>query len=220
MGWLGRAGYLDEGTAEYLVDLGTQYLASLYWSITTWTTVGYGDYLAKTNLEKIYACLAQLFGGLMFGILISKMAGMVSKGRLSDEKLKSRMEEISEFLRVKAVPLQLRRQIRMFFEALYAKNSVFDNAEFLVQLPPGLRKEMVEYLYMSVIGEMVLLEGIEDSTVMSLCLSLRNCVYERGNEVMREDDDSSDLFVVLSGEIKITRQGVQVGFPLFFCDFQ
>ena len=31
MGWLGRAGYIDEATQEYLVNLETQYLASLYW---------------------------------------------------------------------------------------------------------------------------------------------------------------------------------------------
>lgn len=200
-----------EATGEILVSIEAQYLASLYWSITTWTTVGYGDYMAKTNLEKIYACVAQLFGGLMFGILVSKMAGMVDKGSLSDEKLKARTEEISEFMRVKAVPLQLRRKIRMFFESIYAKNSVFDNQEFLVQLAPGLRKEMVDYLYMNVIGEMVLITGVEKSTIQNICISLKNCVYERGTKVMIEDDDSSDLFVVLSGEIKITRQAVHTG---------
>jgi CRP-like cAMP-binding protein len=212
-GWLVRSGYtVDvEGEATALVPVGTRYLASLYWSLTTWTTVGYGDYLAKTNTEKLYACLAQIFGGLMFGILVARMSGIVSRGSLANEKLRNEMEKISEFCRVKNVPLQLRRRIRTFFELLYKQNTVFDNHDVLQHLSPALRREMIDYLYMDVIGQIVLLEYIENSTVMSICTSLRDTVYERGQRVMTEGDDSSDLFIVLSGEIKITRQAVHTG---------
>jgi hypothetical protein len=42
--WVVRSGYMDE-------DLGTVYLAALYWSITTMSTVGYGDITSETEIE-------------------------------------------------------------------------------------------------------------------------------------------------------------------------
>lgn len=212
-GWLVRAGYLriEENEEVDVVSLGTRYLAALYWSVTTWTTVGYGDYLPVTNAEKVYACLAQIFGGLMFGILVARMSDIVSRGSIADAKLRERTRHISEFLRVKNVPLGLRRKIRVFFELLFAQETAFSNQEIVELLSPGLKKDMIDHLYLHVIGQIVLLRKVEDRTVMKICTKLRNAVYEKGQMIMQEGDDSSDLFVVLSGEIKITRQRVYIG---------
>lgn len=212
-GWLVRGGYtrIVESKEVGVISVSSRYLTSLYWSVTTWTTVGYGDVLPGTNGEKIYACLAQIFGGVMFGILVARTSEIVSRGSIADAKLRERMEEIAEFLRVKSVPLDLRRRIRIFFELLYQQESAFDNQEFLQFLSPSLRKEVIDVVYLDVIGKTVLLENIENSTVMTICLSLRHVIYERGQQIMQERDDSSDLFIILSGEITITRQGVHTG---------
>ena len=46
--WVFRLNYLDAATKD-------QYLTSLYWAITTLTTVGYGDVVPMNYLEKIIA---------------------------------------------------------------------------------------------------------------------------------------------------------------------
>merc|ERR1711871_706114 len=44
------------GCAEASIE--TQYVAALYWSLTTLTTVGYGDVLPVTDGERIFCMLA------------------------------------------------------------------------------------------------------------------------------------------------------------------
>jgi voltage-gated potassium channel Kch len=62
--------WLDQ---EELTTLTEQYVASVYWSFTTMTTVGYGDISAKTVAERVFAILGMLMGGFVLSAIISKL---------------------------------------------------------------------------------------------------------------------------------------------------
>ena len=47
-------------------SLSDRYAVSLYWSIMTMTTVGYGDVSLKTTAERLFACGAMLLGAVTF----------------------------------------------------------------------------------------------------------------------------------------------------------
>ena len=68
-----------------------QYLLSMYWSITTVTTVGYGDVLPASNAERLYVILAMLVGGAFHGAVIANMGSIVTNmdtnSRLYHEKI-------------------------------------------------------------------------------------------------------------------------------------
>ena len=72
---------IDEGTRFYAYSAGgfdwstasvtEQYLLTLYWSVTTVTTVGYGDVLPASHGERIYVIAAMLVGGAFHGAVIA-----------------------------------------------------------------------------------------------------------------------------------------------------
>lgn len=47
-----------------------QYIASLYWCITTIMSIGYGDIVATSNNERTVAIATELFGSVCFGLLL------------------------------------------------------------------------------------------------------------------------------------------------------
>ena len=52
-------------------------LWSLYWALTTLTTVGYGDITPQNDAERIYASCALMIGGFVFGMMISNVSALV-----------------------------------------------------------------------------------------------------------------------------------------------
>lgn len=50
-----------------------------YWSVTTLTTVGYGDYVPVTLAGKWIAVLLQLVGAMMFGLVIAIISSYVNR---------------------------------------------------------------------------------------------------------------------------------------------
>ena len=62
--WVMRYGL--EGRAPF-----DQYVNSLYFIVTTITTVGYGDRTAETNVELLFCCVLMIIGVVAYTMLIS-----------------------------------------------------------------------------------------------------------------------------------------------------
>lgn len=58
-------------------ELHTRLIATMYFSLTTLATVGYGDYYPSTMLERILSSLVQLFGVSFFSILMNNFIDVV-----------------------------------------------------------------------------------------------------------------------------------------------
>lgn len=49
----------------------------MYYSLTTLSTVGYGDYSPSSIMEKIFGSIIQIFGVTFFSILMNKFQDIV-----------------------------------------------------------------------------------------------------------------------------------------------
>ena len=58
-------------------DVFTQYIAALYWTLMTLTTVGYGDVSMQRPWERVYASVCMLAGAVMFAYTVSNVAQLV-----------------------------------------------------------------------------------------------------------------------------------------------
>lgn len=65
--WLRSDGIIDE-------SIGTKYVAAIYWSVVTCTTVGYGDILPTNGYEFIWAMIIIIVGVAVFSYVLGDLS--------------------------------------------------------------------------------------------------------------------------------------------------
>ena len=93
-----------------------QYLYSIYWALTTLTTVGYGDITPTNDLERMYALGALLIGALVFGYLLSSVGSMMSNLDNRSNVVEEKLDQMQEVIRHTNMPSELAGRIRSYTE--------------------------------------------------------------------------------------------------------
>ena len=128
----------------------TLYVASIYYVMTTFATVGYGDFTGSTNQEYIFTMITQFLGIGFFGYVIGNISTMI--GQIdSIQELQALEEEQQSVWQIK---LDRSNKGKHFSRHYYDHmNSFFSkywnrdyyklkNDEFYSQLKPRLKIEV------------------------------------------------------------------------------
>ncbi|CAD7696757.1 unnamed protein product, partial [Ostreobium quekettii] len=82
--WLTLAGLQDASNYD-------RYISALYWSMSTLTTVGYGDVTPANSNEKIMSMVGMVVGVTVFAYFMGSTSSMMSSINSSNTRLKKKL---------------------------------------------------------------------------------------------------------------------------------
>jgi hypothetical protein len=189
------------------LDRGSQYLRSLYWGFVTTTTVGFGDIVPARNAEYAFTILVMVLGASMYALIIGSIASLVSSIDAARTAFWERADGVSQYLRTRAIPEPLQRQIRDYYEYIWERYRGSSTQQFLRDLPDPIRLEVVFHLTRDLIEKVPLFRHADAALRNALLMSLQPLVFVPGSFVVREGEVATGVFFVSSGELAITTEG-------------
>ena len=60
------------------------YLTSMYWAMSTMSTVGYGDISAETDMERIFSILWMIYGIGFFSVVIGSIESFLASNDVKE----------------------------------------------------------------------------------------------------------------------------------------
>eukprot|EP01052_Picozoa_sp_SAG31_P014995 SAG31_NODE_950_length_10811_cov_4.497760_5_plen_735_part_00 len=143
LGWVEKEfGHIDYDSPESSGGLLQRYITSIYFAFMTLTTVGYGDIFGTTVAERLYACIAMLLGGFMFGMIVGSLGEIIRKSSPGDSARTKRTGLIHAFLHETKVPRTLSLQVRAFYRLMYQEASAIPSHYVLKDLPMREKKAL------------------------------------------------------------------------------
>ncbi|XP_074917345.1 voltage-gated inwardly rectifying potassium channel KCNH3 [Chelonoidis abingdonii] len=117
-------------------SLRSSYLTSLYFALSSLTSVGFGNVSANTDTEKIFSICTMLIGALMHAVVFGNVTAIIQRMYARRFLYHSRTRDLRDFIRIHRIPKALRQRMLEFFQTSWALHNGIDTHE---SLPDELR---------------------------------------------------------------------------------
>jgi voltage-gated potassium channel len=195
-GWIALDGFTS-GPADL-----APYQSSLYWAITTLTTVGYGDITPTGASQTAYTMVVMGLGAAMYGYIIGNVASLLANLDVRRARHLSRIETINNFMRDHRVPRELQARVRDYYNYLW-ESRIGQQSEMLDDLPKPLHIEIALHLNRNILRKVPLFEDASESFLRELVLHLDPMVFVPGQALMRRGEVGHQLYFINKGRVDV-----------------
>ncbi|KAI3801883.1 hypothetical protein L1987_30000 [Smallanthus sonchifolius] len=205
--WIGynNTDFEDEG-------LGVLYITSMYWSITTLTTVGYGDLHAQNRREMIFVICYMLFNLGLTSYLIGNMTNLVVHGTSKTRHFRDTIQAASSFAHRNQLPTRLQDQMLAHLCLKFRTDSEgLQQQETIDSLPKAIRSSISHYLFYSLLDKAYLFHGVSNDVLFQLVSEMKAEYFPPKEDVILQNEAPTDFYILVTGavELLVMKNGVE-----------
>ena len=174
------------------------YIAAFYWSSMTMTTIGYGDIVPSTLVERIFVSFAMLVGAFVYGYIIGAVSNVISTKNAKKNDFYKLMGELNSFLKEGRWDHDLCMRLREYFKYRLASSHVDAHTALLQQMSPALRAEIT--LGMNTwITKVDFFRKCPEALVIQLTMNMKQSTFPPQEKILVPGDWCDKMFMVRKG---------------------
>ncbi|KAF7838645.1 potassium channel AKT1-like [Senna tora] len=182
-------------------SLWTRYVTSMYWSITTLTTVGYGDLHPVNSREMLFDIFYMLFNLGLTAYLIGNMTN-----------LRDTIQAASSFAQRNQLPNRLQDQMLAHLCLKFRTDSEgLQQQETLDSLPKAIRSSISHFLFYSLVDKVYLFCGVSNDLLFQLVSEMKAEYFPPKEDVILQNEAPTDFYILVTGavELVVLKNGVE-----------
>ena len=205
--WVGLAEMDPQGWIQRLqlsrTNFPDLYLHSLYWTVTTLATVGYGDITPKTTLEIGLAIAMMMTGAILLAFAVGNVVSIISQldgGRLEH---RNRQSAITRYLQLNGVERQTIDRVRRFNDYQWARTRGINPRQILADLPAELRSEVTIRILQESVSKVPLFLAASTGLQKRLLAALIPVTFPPATVVLEDEAMGEQILFITSGSVVI-----------------
>ncbi|KAH9800358.1 Potassium channel AKT1 [Citrus sinensis] len=176
----------------------------MYWSITTLTTVGYGDLHPVNTREMVFDILFMLFNLGLTAYLIGNMTNLVVHGTSRTRKFRDTIQAASSFAQRNQLPIRLQDQMLAHLCLKFRTDSEgLQQQETLDSLPKAIRSSISHYLFYSLMDKVYLFRGVSNDLLFQLVSEMKAEYFPPKEDVILQNEAPTDFYILVTGAVVI-----------------
>uniref|UniRef100_J3MIY7 Potassium channel n=1 Tax=Oryza brachyantha TaxID=4533 RepID=J3MIY7_ORYBR len=205
------SGYMPDFHSE---SIWRRYVAAMYWSITTLSTVGYGDMHAENSGEMIFTTVYMLFNLGLTAYIIGNMTNLVVHGTSRTRKFRDMIQAATSFAQRHQLPKRLQEQMVSHLSLKFRTNSEgLQQQETFEALPKAIRSSISHHLFFGLVQNVYLFQGVSNDLIFQLVSEMTAEYFAPREDIILQNEAPADFYIIVTGSMLagMARSGEVVG---------
>jgi CRP-like cAMP-binding protein len=176
------------------------YFGALYWAMSTLTTVGYGDIIPMSTVERCYSIASLVFGGAFYGYMIAKLSSTIATQDRNAAAYAERMDQVRAWLYYHTdLPPTLRRKIKRYFQKALTQKAAIDDTAIIGDLSPALVHDVSLFLVPEQVRDNALFCSLPSSAMVEILPMLQYRESDAHDHIVSYGDPGIAMYIVTKG---------------------
>ena len=181
------------------------YISSLYFIITTLTTVGYGDIVCQSLLERIYQIILLAIGSVFYPYVVSTIGNFIKNDSSAKIKQQNNLEKLENIrMAYPNIPFKLYNKIYKYIESKGTLMEKSDANLLIESLPFSLKNNILFTMYKSAITNFKFFKKNNNSVFIAEVLNnFIPCISKKNDFLIYEGEMLEEIFFLKDGKISL-----------------
>ena len=183
------------------MNLAQRYIASIYWAMSTFQTIGFGDYFPTNTAEQVWVALFMFLGILLMAYVQTSFLLLVKTDNRA-MKLRESSRNVKRFCSIHQLDPQLKLTMLDHLRLRFDAEEVSDE-NVLGGFPGLLRLQVLRRLYLPCLERASLLQGAS-KRFLDLAVANSNVeFYLPGMDVIEPGSTVGQLYILVAGVVEL-----------------
>ena len=180
------------------------YLIAIYYTITTLTTVGYGDISCISSNEKIFGLFMEVIGICAYSWALTEISNYIKVLNEKNEELSNKIQILDDIkLNYPRLPNELYDRIIRYlrYQHYYEKK---DKNIIIEELPIGLRNNLIYEMYKPVINNFTFFKDFSNiDFIVKVIVAFKPILSLKNDILIKDGDLVEDIIFVKRGRLSL-----------------
>ncbi|KAL3092208.1 hypothetical protein niasHT_023767 [Heterodera trifolii] len=192
-------------------SLKSRYVTSLYFTLSTITSIGFGNVSATTDSEKIFTIIMMICGSLMYASVFGNVSAIIQRLYSGTARYHTEMSRLREFIRFYQIPNPLRQRLEEYFQHAWSYTNGIDMNTVLKGFPDCLQADICLHLNRNLLNCCPAFANCSPGCLRALSIRFRTTHAPPGDTLVHRGDILARLYFIARGSVEIVKDDLVVG---------
>ncbi|CAF0973590.1 unnamed protein product [Adineta ricciae] len=179
------------------------YVTALYYTMSSLTSIGFGNVAANSDNEKIFTCVMMLIGSLLYATIFGNVTTIFTQMYSATARYHDMLSSIREFMRLHGMPNQLNERIMDYVVSTWAMTKGIDATKVLNYCPKDMRADICVHMNRSVFNEHPAFRLASDGCLRALAVHFHINHSAPGDMLYHCGESLDMLCFIVSGSLEV-----------------
>lgn len=184
---------------------GTRYITALYFTLTSLTSIGFGNVAPNTDNEKIFSVMTMLIGALFYAAIFGNLTAIIQRLYSRTARYHRDLRVVKEFIALHNIPEYLQGTLREYFAQEQTAAKGDDIESIMYRFPESLQADIRVHLNHSLFEQFEIFQGASQGSLRALATAFHIELFPHKHFLLKEGDQVTKLYFIVTGTVDIIK---------------